>query len=216
MRDYRRRQQLAAFAEKNFELAGREANFVFQSFLTSSQFSASSPGCISSLHHLAALTSQFTACRPLDFQFQMTHLGVDLARTSQPRVYQIPDAEARQRHHHRRLHRFASFVAQILCPLAPLFALPALTEKFSVKRNIEGLIVAVRPDPPLIVAAGAVTLALSCLSNLTILFRLIDTHCVSQDFTLLPTSSFCDTDSIRFSAHVHLHHCWSPGLSRPS
>ncbi|GAA5984386.1 hypothetical protein JCM5350_003343 [Sporobolomyces pararoseus] len=177
MRDYRRRQQLAAFAEKNFELAGREANFVFQSFLTSSQFSASSPGCISSLHHLAALTSQFTACRPLDFQFQMTHLGVDLARTSQPRVYQIPDAEARQRHHHRRLHRFASFVAQILCPLAPLFALPALTEKFSVKRNIEGLIVAVRPDPPLIVAAGAVTLALSCLSNLTILFRLIDTHC---------------------------------------
>lgn len=106
----------------------------------------------------------------------MTHLGVDLARTPQ-RPYKTDDEKAQ---HHRRLHRLASFTAQILCPIAPLFALPALTEKFYVKKNVAGLIVAVKSDPPLIIAAGAVTLALACLSNLTILFRLIDTHCVSS------------------------------------
>jgi hypothetical protein len=107
----------------------------------------------------------------------MTHLGVDLARTTQPRTYKT--AEETTRHHHRRLHRFASFLAQILCPIAPLFALPALTEGWYVKRSVDGLIVAVKSDPPLVVAAGAVTLALALLSNLSILFRLIDTHCVS-------------------------------------
>ncbi|GAA5894016.1 potassium channel family protein [Sporobolomyces salmoneus] len=107
----------------------------------------------------------------------MTHLGVDLARNQQPRMYKTPQEKANSHHHHRRLHRFASFFAQIICPLGPLFALPSLTEKWMVKKSSEGLIVAVKSDPPLIIAAGAVTLALSCLSNLTILFRLIDTHC---------------------------------------
>lgn len=63
-----------------------------------------------------------------------------------------------------------------------------------VNKSAEGLIAAVKPDPPLIIAAGAVTLALSCLSNLTILFRLIDTHCVSIHFSksLLPESYVAD------------------------
>ncbi|GAA5925253.1 potassium channel family protein [Sporobolomyces koalae] len=108
----------------------------------------------------------------------MTHLGVDLARNAQPRLYTTRES----RHTYRRLHRFASFCAQILCPLATLFALPALTEGWCVRRNAEHLIVAVKPDPPLIVAAGSVTLALSILSNISILFRLIDTHC--RVFTL--------------------------------
>jgi len=109
----------------------------------------------------------------------MTHLGVDLARNSQPRTYRTEEEKQHHaKHNHLRLHRFASFLAQILCPLAPLFSLPALTEGWYVKRNADNLITAVQADPPLIVAVGVITLLLSVFSNISILFRLIDVHCV--------------------------------------
>lgn len=48
-----------------------------------------------------------------------------------------------------------------------------------VVKDASGAIVEARPDPPLIVAAGALTLALAIFANIAILFRLIDTHPVS-------------------------------------
>lgn len=48
-----------------------------------------------------------------------------------------------------------------------------------VVKDASGAIVEARPDPPLIVAAGAITLALAIFANIAILFRLIDTHPVS-------------------------------------
>jgi hypothetical protein len=47
-----------------------------------------------------------------------------------------------------------------------------------VTKDSNGLIVASAPDPPLIIAAGAVSLALGVIANIAILFRLIDTHSV--------------------------------------
>ncbi|GAA5864245.1 hypothetical protein JCM3774_001268 [Rhodotorula dairenensis] len=89
------------------------------------------------------------------------------------------EAERKQQELERRevaLRRFSSLSAQLLVPLCPLFSLPGLTEKWYVVKDANGAIVEARPDPPLIVAAGAVTLALALLANIAILFRLIDTH----------------------------------------
>ncbi|KAG0662125.1 hypothetical protein C6P46_003518 [Rhodotorula mucilaginosa] len=89
------------------------------------------------------------------------------------------EAERKQQEIERRqaaLRRFSSLSAQLLVPLCPLFSLPGLTEKWYVVKDASGAIVEARPDPPLIVAAGALTLALAIFANIAILFRLIDTH----------------------------------------
>lgn len=58
-------------------------------------------------------------------------------------------------------------------------SLPFLLLSRYVVKDASGAIVEARPDPPLIVAAGALTLALAIFANIAILFRLIDTHPVS-------------------------------------
>ncbi|KAL7339505.1 Proteophosphoglycan ppg4 [Rhodotorula toruloides] len=72
--------------------------------------------------------------------------------------------------------RISSLVAQLLAPLTPLFSLPGLTEHWYVRRDASGFITESKPDPPLIIAAGAVTLTVAILANLSILSRLVDTQ----------------------------------------
>jgi hypothetical protein len=60
--------------------------------------------------------------------------------------------------------------------LTPLFSLPGLTEHWYVRRDASGFVVETKPDPPLIIAAGAVTLAVAILANLSIMSRLVDTQ----------------------------------------
>lgn len=126
----------------------------------------------------------------LDTVHKRTHKKTDRLRT---------EGERKERETNRRedaLRRFSSLAAQLLVPLCPLFSLPGLTEKWCVAserfcakpgtdpfsavryitKNAAGKVVEARPDPPLIVAAGAVTLSVALLANVAILFRLIDTH----------------------------------------
>ncbi|GAA5863027.1 hypothetical protein JCM8547_003660 [Rhodosporidiobolus lusitaniae] len=94
------------------------------------------------------------------------------------------EAERKRAEEERReqwLRRAASFTAQMISPLVSLFSLPALTEHWYVKRE-NGFVVKSKDDPPLIVAAGSIALALGILANISILFRLIDTH--SRFFTV--------------------------------
>ncbi|GAA5896777.1 hypothetical protein JCM8208_007085 [Rhodotorula glutinis] len=89
------------------------------------------------------------------------------------------EAERKRAEAERRelvLRRGTSLLAQLLCPLAPLFSLPGLTEHWYVVHGADGQIVRSRPDPPLIIAAGSVTFALAVLANLAILLRLVETH----------------------------------------
>ncbi|GAA5925252.1 potassium channel family protein [Sporobolomyces koalae] len=74
-------------------------------------------------------------------------------------------------------HRTFSLLAHILSPLSTLFAIPALSEHWYVQREVDGTIVATQPDPALVVVAGSFLLALSLVSNASILLRLLDVHC---------------------------------------
>ncbi|BGP16694.1 Potassium channel [Rhodosporidiobolus nylandii] len=84
-------------------------------------------------------------------------------------------ARAEVERRRRMSRRFTILAAQLLAPLVPLISLPALTEHWYVKRE-GGRIVHTRPDPPLVVAASSVSLALAVLANISITLRLIDTH----------------------------------------
>ncbi|GAA5983873.1 hypothetical protein JCM10908_005958 [Rhodotorula pacifica] len=109
------------------------------------------------------------------------HVSLDVVhqRAHPQKKHLRTEAERKQQEVERReavLRRFSSLSAQLLVPLCPLFSLPGLTEKWYVTESADGSIVEARPDPPLIVAAGAVTLALAILANFAILFRLVETH----------------------------------------
>ncbi|GAA5893971.1 potassium channel family protein [Sporobolomyces salmoneus] len=82
-------------------------------------------------------------------------------------------------------HRTFSLVAQMLAPLSTLFCIPALSEHWYIRTGPGGVIVESRPDPPLIIAAGAILLVLSVFSNFSILLRLLDTHCRLFTFSTL-------------------------------
>ncbi|GAA6059810.1 hypothetical protein JCM10212_003705 [Sporobolomyces blumeae] len=120
----------------------------------------------------------------------MPHLTLALARPSSPVHFRTP-SEIKRNHleTHRtiwRKHRTFSLLAQLLSPLAPLFSLPALTEHWYVQHDATGAIVQTKDDPPLIIAVGAVVLAISLFANLSILLRLLDVHC--RLFTLTTLS----------------------------
>ncbi|BGP25086.1 potassium channel subfamily K, other eukaryote [Rhodotorula toruloides] len=97
-----------------------------------------------------------------------------------PRHRKWRTAEERKRAEAERqkqvAQRISSLVAQLLAPLTPLFSLPGLTEHWYVRRDASGFIVESKPDPPLIIAAGATTLTVAILANLSILSRLVDTQ----------------------------------------
>ncbi|GAA5843546.1 hypothetical protein JCM9279_000788 [Rhodotorula babjevae] len=109
------------------------------------------------------------------------HVSLDVVHAHahpRRRAYRT-EAERKRAEAERRqqvVRRGTSLLAQLLCPLAPLFSLPGLTEHWYVKRDPDGQIITSRPDPPLIIAAGSVTFALAVLANLAILLRLVETH----------------------------------------
>ncbi|GAA5935815.1 hypothetical protein JCM3775_007337 [Rhodotorula graminis] len=109
------------------------------------------------------------------------HVSLDVVHAQahpRRRAYRT-EAERKRAEAERRelvLRRGTSLLAQLLCPLAPLFSLPGLTEHWYVVRGADSQIVRSRPDPPLIIAAGAVTFALAVLANLAIVLRLVETH----------------------------------------
>ncbi|GAA6060474.1 hypothetical protein JCM10212_007105 [Sporobolomyces blumeae] len=70
-----------------------------------------------------------------------------------------------------------------MCPLAPLLALPGMTERWYVKRDVNDMVIDSRPDPTLVVALGATVFVISVLADVSILFRLLDVR--SRFFTLL-------------------------------
>ncbi|BGP48693.1 Potassium channel [Rhodotorula kratochvilovae] len=109
------------------------------------------------------------------------HVTLDVVHAhAHPRKRSYRTEEERKRAEVERreemLKRGTSLLAQLLCPLAPLFSLPGLTEHWYVKHGPDGQIVRSKPDPPLIIAAGSIALAMAVLANIAILFRLIETH----------------------------------------
>ncbi|GAA6048621.1 hypothetical protein JCM3770_002061 [Rhodotorula araucariae] len=109
------------------------------------------------------------------------HVTLDVVHAhAHPRKRRYQTEEERQRHEAERraevIKRGTSLLAQLLCPLVPLFSLPGLTEHWYVKHDATGQIARSKADPPLIIAAGSITLAMAVLANTAIMFRLVETH----------------------------------------
>jgi len=80
-------------------------------------------------------------------------------------------------------------------------------------RKTGGMIVEERDDPPLIIASGSIVLVLALLSNISILLRLLDVHCVSL---LLPESPIAVRALLMFpplTAALHRYDSRIPGRS---
>ncbi|GAA5880304.1 hypothetical protein JCM16303_003889 [Sporobolomyces ruberrimus] len=112
------------------------------------------------------------------FQTTMPHFSLALMKGNEMTHYRTK-SEIHAKHGRVKWakHRSFSLLAQILSPLSTLFSIPALSEHWYISRDANGMISESKPDPPLIITAGSILLALSLLSNSSILLRLVDVHC---------------------------------------